>query len=115
LRDGEDAGAPSRNDTLAWAAQLDPDRVVRWVASRALVRAGAPRRADPSEIAWVRVVPAEGAARPPEVSGALIGPDGVARPFAFDDDGYALVPGLPPGEARVRLAPRVPAYEAPSP
>jgi hypothetical protein len=114
-RDGDDASAPSRRDTLAWAAELDPDRVARWVAARALARAGAPRHADSGEIAWMHIVPAEGAASPAEVTATLVGADGVARPFAFDDDGYALVPGVPAGQARVRLAPRVPAYEAPSP
>jgi hypothetical protein len=34
---------------------------------------------------------------------------------AFDDDGYALVVAIPPGEARVRLAPGVPPYEIPAP
>jgi len=29
-------------------------------------------------------------------------------PIAFDDDGFALVPSMPPGEARLVLAPRLP-------
>jgi hypothetical protein len=33
-------------------------------------------------------------------------------PVVFDADGYALVPGLSPGDSRLRLAPRLPAYEA---
>ena len=43
--------------------------------------------------------------------GALVRSDGVAVPVAFDEDGYVIVPGLPPGEARVVLAPRLPSYE----
>jgi hypothetical protein len=42
----------------------------------------------------------------------VVGADGLARPVVFDEEGYALVPGLPPGEARVRLAPALPAYES---
>jgi hypothetical protein len=43
----------------------------------------------------------------------LVESDGTVRPIAFDEDGYAIVPGVAPGEATVRLAPRVQAYEAP--
>jgi hypothetical protein len=35
--------------------------------------------------------------------------EGVAIPIAFDADGYALVPGIPPGDGRLVLAPVVPA------
>jgi hypothetical protein len=41
--------------------------------------------------------------------------DGLSVPIVFDDDGYAIVPGAPPGEGRVVLAPRLPAYESPAP
>ncbi|MDP9001648.1 MAG: hypothetical protein M3O46_16235, partial [Myxococcota bacterium] len=68
-----------------------------------------------SEVAWLRLTPAPGATVPRDMTAALVGSDGIARPIAFDDDGYALVPGMPPGEARLRLAPRLPPYEAPPP
>jgi hypothetical protein len=67
------------------------------------------------EVAWLRVLEAEGAERPLEMTGTLIESDGLAVPIAFDDEGYALVPGVVPGEARLHLAPRLPAYLAPSP
>ena len=47
--------------------------------------------------------------------GSLVRADGLAIPIAFDDDGYAIIPGLPPGEARLVLAPRLPSYKAPAP
>jgi HEAT repeat protein len=106
-----DAGAT----TLALAAELDPDAAVRSMAKRAL-RGVTP--AVPSlvpEVAWLRVLEAEGAERPLEMTGTLIESDGLAVPIAFDDEGYALVPGVVPGEARLHLAPRLPAYLAPSP
>jgi hypothetical protein len=58
------------------------------------------------------VVPAEGAVLPHELTGMLIDAGGVALPIVFDEDGYALVPGLSAGDSRLRLAPRLPAYEA---
>jgi HEAT repeat protein len=127
------ASTPAGRDALDVAARLDPDRVARWAASRALAGARPARSSDVREVAWLRVVPAEGAALPPDMTGALLsvspvsGGAGasipqvlqalqalVALPFAFDDDGYALVPVGPVGDpesARVRLAPRLPPYE----
>jgi hypothetical protein len=109
----EEHAAPSWREAMELAARLDPDRVTRARAERAL--AGRVLAMEPSrghEVAWLRVVPAEGAALPRELTGTLVDASGEARPIVFDEDGYALVPGLPPGDARVRLAPRLPAYEA---
>jgi hypothetical protein len=39
----------------------------------------------------------------------------VGTPIAFDDDGFALVPGAPAGEAHLRLAASLPAYSAGGP
>jgi hypothetical protein len=116
LRKGKDAAAPVRRDTLALAARLDPDRVVRLTAARALGTAATPA-GQPSarEVAWVRLTPAEGAELPRNMSAALVQSGGLALPIAFDDDGYAIVPGVWSGEARLRLAPRPPAYEAAAP
>jgi len=101
--------------TLGLAAWLDPDGAVRAAAKRALD--GAPPSGRPliREVAWMRVLEADGAPPRSEVTGTLVLSDGLALPVAFDDDGYALVPGVPPGEARLRLAPGLPAYLAPSP
>jgi HEAT repeat protein len=103
-------GAP----TLAIAAQLDPDAVVRAVAKDALAGAPPAGRALVHEVAWIRVVQADDASSP-EMTGTVVLGDGLAVPVAFDDDGYVLLPGVPPGEAQLRLAPRLPAYRAPSP
>ncbi len=108
-----DAGAPERQGALSLAASLDPDRVTRDTAARA--QAGlAPAGSNAlREVAWVRLVAAAGAALPAATTATLTGADGITRPVVFDDEGYALVGGLPPGEARVRLASRVTAYESP--
>jgi HEAT repeat protein len=115
-----DAGAPARRDALELAARLDPDGTARWTAQQALARqtlAGptAAARAAVHEVAWLRVVPAEGATLPHEALGVLADDAGLAVPVVFDEDGYALVPGVAPGQARLRLAPRLPAYEAAAP
>jgi HEAT repeat protein len=107
------ASAPAGREALQWAARLDPDRTVRWTALRALAGLPAARRSVACEVAWLRLVPAEGATLPKDMAGALVGSDGVALPIAFDEDGYAIVPGIAPGDARLRLAPRPPPYESP--
>ena len=110
-----DAASPSRARTLTTAARLDPDARVRWLATRALEgRPGALRPAPSPEVAWLRLADAAGG-RPAGApfTGALVRSDGVAVPVAFDDDGYALVLGVPPGESRLVLAPRVPKSEDP--
>ncbi len=101
--------------TLELAAQLDPDAVVRSLAQSSLDGARPAGRPLVREVAWMRVVEADGAALPTDMAGMLVQSDGLAVPIAFDEDGYALVPGVPPGEARLRLAPGLPAYLAPSP
>jgi hypothetical protein len=67
------------------------------------------------EVAWLRLVRVTGDAPGEAFAGALVRSDGVAVPIFFDEDGFALVPGLPPGEARLLLAPRLPADKASSP
>lgn len=109
------ASAPAARGALQVAARLDPDRIVRSTAQRALSGAASERRSHVREVAWLRIVPAEGAALPGDVTGALLQDDDVALPFAFDEEGYALVPGVAPGSARVRLAPRLAPYESASP
>lgn len=122
-----DEGAPSRKRTLALAAELDPDGPTRAAARRAQSGVVAPFAPAPfSEVAWLRVAPDDSAARAGvapstarpvtrEVAGAVVRSDGLAVPIVFDEDGFALVPGVPPGEARLVLAPRLPTYESPKP
>jgi hypothetical protein len=114
-RSGEDAAAPSRVQTLELAARLDPDRIVRWTASRALARTAVTRRDSIRDVAWLRLVPAPGAALPRDMTATLVVTDGVALPIAFDDDGYALIPGVAPSGARLRLASRFPPYDPSEP
>jgi hypothetical protein len=118
-RAGGAMAAPTGRAALELAARLDPDRPTRAIARRSLLGGGDGERGAGGfaahEVAWIRLVPAEGATLPRDATAAVVDADGVALPVAFDEDGYALVPGVPPGEALVRLAPRVPAYEpAPS-
>ncbi len=110
-----DANAPARLETLRIAATFDPDRAVRSIAARALARfpAVAPGARAITETAWLHVATADGRPPPPNMTAALQRADGLAVPIAFDDEGFAIVPGVPPGEARLVLAPRLPAYEAP--
>jgi HEAT repeat protein len=112
-------GETTRDRALALAARLDPDPLARWTAATALARgrarSDAPRRGAVEEVAWIRLVPAEGAALEHDPT-ALIAPNsGIALPIVFDDEGYALVPGVSPGEARLRLAPGLPSYTPPAP
>ena len=109
----DDAGAPARREALALAARLDPNRVVRDIAARAAEGTAPGRGPATDEVAWVRLLAAPGASLPPWTTGTLTCADGLSRPLVFDDDGYALVGGLPSGEARLRLASAVTAYESP--
>lgn len=106
----EDATSPSRRRTLDLAARLDPDDETRGLARRALAGIGegpSPR----VEVAWLRALDPSGTPGTGVYTGAVVRADGLAVPIAFDPDGVALVPGLPPGEARLVLAPRLPPYE----
>lgn len=111
-RSEEEQASPSSRDTLELASHLEPDRVTRALARRTLAGREHTGRSPGREVAWLRVIPADGAVLPREVTGALIDAGGVALPVVFDEDGYALVPGLSPGDSRLRLAPRLPAYES---
>ena len=101
---------PSLRETLEVAARLDPDGVTRALALDALDGRAPVGKAVGHDVAWLRVVAAEGGALPREMTGR-VDTDGVSWPVAFDDDGYALVPGLSAGDVRLGLAPRLPAYE----
>ncbi len=113
-----DDGQTARDGVLDLAARLDPDPVARWTASMALAAPARRAVAGNSEIenvAWIRLVPAEGSAPALDRTAFTARSDGIAVPIAFDDEGYALVPGVPPGEALLRLAPGLPSYTPPAP
>ncbi len=104
----QDATSPSRAWVLATASKLDPDALVRLIARRALAGLPPSPAAVVHECAWLRVIAPNDAAMPKDLTGSYVGADGVAVPFAFDEDGFALVLSVPPGEGRLWLAPRVP-------
>jgi len=107
----EDRQATLPRETLEAAAGLDPDRVVRWMARRALARRRpCSGRSVRREVAWIQLVAAPNATLLRDETAMLVQSDGSALPLAFDGDGYALVPGVRSGESRLRLAPRLPAY-----
>jgi HEAT repeats len=108
--DGDPRQVTSRRKALEVAAGLDPDAVTRALARDALEGRAPGGRAVGREVAWLRVVAAEGAVLPRDLTGR-VDAGGVAWPVVFDEDGYALVPGLAPGDVRLGLAPRLPAYE----
>jgi hypothetical protein len=112
----QDASAPARKATLETAAQLDPDGPTRQIARAGL--AGSPSPLAPpitNETAWLRVTLESGLPPGDVYVGSVVRSDGVAVPIAFDDDGFAIAAGLPPGEARLVLAPRLPSYKSGSP
>ncbi|WP_394826435.1 HEAT repeat domain-containing protein [Pendulispora albinea] len=114
-RTGRDLEAPARRETLRTASRLDPDDAVRDLAARTLQGAPPPRPATPSDVSWLRATGADGGKPPPEMLATLVRADGLALPIVFDDEGYALVPGVPAGTGRLILAPRLPSYEAARP
>ena len=93
-------GGPGGRRDLDLAARLDPDRLTRWIAAEALAGREPSAPAAPKDVAWLRASAPDALAFPSALTGALFPNDGVAIPFAFDDDGYALVLGLPAGDAR---------------
>jgi HEAT repeat protein len=96
-----------RLEALRVAARLDPDEQTRGIARAAL---GGARLHEPSSgarWAWISLSAAAGTAAATGLSRALVvmPHTGIAVGALADDDGFALVPGLPSGEVRVVLAP----------
>ncbi len=111
-----DAGSPSRKQTLENAAAVDPDAAVRQAAKRALAGVTAPFAPPPIvECAWLRITLENGSPPGEAYTASVLRSDGVSVPIVFDDEGYALVPGLSPGASRVVLAPRLPTYKTSTP
>ena len=100
--------------TLTVPKELDPDGLVRQSARRALAGATVPFSDPPvHEVTWLRMTLDGGQPPPPGEAfvGSLVRSDGLAVPVVFDDEGFALVVGLPPGEGRLVLAPKLPPYK----
>jgi HEAT repeat protein len=102
------APAPARNEMLSVTARFDPEARIRDVAARALAGAAPPAPWPVREVAWLRVATTGGAAPAQPMLATYVTSEGLAIPIAFDADGYALVPGIPPGDGRVVLSPVVP-------
>lgn len=101
-----DARSPVRAETLRVAAGFDPSPEVRARARQAL-RGSSPAAGEATEVAWLRITGPDGRA-PADAghAGTLVTSAGEAVPIAFDPDGYALVPAVPPGDTHLLLAPR---------
>jgi HEAT repeat protein len=99
---------------LAQAARFDPDSVVRGFARRDAPGQNAVEDAG-REVACLRAVPSETSPPRAGLTATIVDADGRSVPVAFDDDGYALVPGLAMGDALVRLAPAMGPYDAHTP
>jgi hypothetical protein len=98
-------GVPESRILLEEAAYLDPDPVVRAFARAPNVRF-APSTSG-RDVACLRISLAENAVPVGTMTATVIEPGGVAVPIAFDDEGFAIVPGLPEGDIDVRLAPNL--------
>lgn len=105
-----DVSAPSRQSVLESAAQLDPDGPIRQAARLGYSSGNATELPVGTEVAWLRATGTSESTAP--YVGAVVRSDGIAVPIAFDEDGFAIVPGLPVGEVRLVLAPRLPTYKA---
>jgi hypothetical protein len=106
---------PAGEAALDGASHLDPDGEIRAIAARALRGEPPARRLPTPEVAWVSLIPADGAALPAAPTATLVDAEGLAVPIAFDDEGLALEPGVSPAPYRLRLAPRMPPYTPFSP
>lgn len=101
------APAPSRDEMLSVTARFDPESRIREVAARGLAGSTPAAPWPVREVAWLRVATDAGAPPSELLLGTYVTAEGVAIPIAFDADGYALIPGVPPGDGRLILAPVV--------
>jgi len=107
-----DAGV---SELLGWVGRFDPDSTVR---SYARVPSAVDHRKDresPREVACLRVMGPNGSPATRRLTATLVDADGAVVAVDFDDDGYAIVPGLSTGDLLVRLAPSLRPYDADSP
>lgn len=108
LADNNALDTPIGRRAIESTAKLDPDGDVRTAAKRVLDGYRVSSSPSVVEVAWLRAATADGSAPPKGLTGTLVPRHGLAIPFAFDDEGFALIPGIPIGEANVVLSPRVP-------
>ncbi|MFO0670714.1 MAG: hypothetical protein U0235_13970 [Polyangiaceae bacterium] len=99
---------PSGREALSAIAEWDPEDDLRALAGAALRGEPLPTAPLAAEVAWLSLEAAGGTPNPAGVAASVTGQGGLAIPVLFDADGFALVPSLPHGVAKVTLAPRVP-------
>ena len=99
-------GSISRVATLQLASSLDPDPTTRLYAVRGLSGLSPVGAPEITEVGWLHVETNDATKPPLGMMGSVLRSDGFALPVVFDDEGYALVPSMPPGRARLVLAPR---------
>lgn len=108
--------APQRLAFLRETMRLDPDAAARELARLALAGARLDRPASGTRTAWVSLSPNSPQVRTALSRAVFVVP---ASGFAFgavsDEDGMLLVPGLPPGDMRIQLAPAVAPPQAATP
>jgi len=108
--------APQRLEFLRQTAQLDPDDGARELARLALAGARLDRPASGTRTAWVSLSPNTSQARTALSRAVIVVPaSGFAIGAVSDEDGVLLVPGLPPGDMRIQLAPAVAPPQAAAP
>ena len=95
-----------RRRTLVLARDLDPDPAVRSLARAALEGRELDRPSAPlaTGVAWITIVPNDGAEGAAGRAARVVRSDGLAVPVVADPDGVLLVPGMPPGPSSVLLA-----------
>lgn len=98
---------PSGREALGTALAWDPAPDVRERAERAMSGRPPLTPKEPRDVAWLSLATATGGSGGAGLA-TVLRSDGLALPIAFDEDGLAVVPGLPPGAITLRLAPRVP-------
>jgi hypothetical protein len=111
LRTGLDRASEVKK-VLEFASYLDPDAAVRAQAGLGLALAEHRDETAGRDVACFRAVESDGAKARKGLTATVVDAAGRALSIAFDDDGYALVPGLETGEVLVRLAPEVGSYDA---
>lgn len=110
-RSAEDS--PAAREALTTIAEWDPEDDLRALAEGVLRGDARPAATEPKDAAWLKLATRVGANHGRGAALATVQQsNGLAIPIAFDADGYALVPGLPPGGIQLVLAPLLPTEQA---
>jgi hypothetical protein len=110
------SSAPQRSAVLRYTARLDPDCQSRELARLALSGVRLHQPLGGSRSAWISL-----SSNAPQAASALgravivVLSTGFAVGSVADDDGFLLIPGLPPGDLRVVLAPSSMNVQSPNP